>query len=1191
MMKLRLRINPLWVALLALPLALVVAFQVAVALTAFNPSDQPVGYVAQDEMTSFNLKSGNEFLFRGNYERESWSGGLLAYPADKLGNVDTAAPAWDTAEALALQDWDTGRFIATMRDDGVAVPFRLANLSAAQQAYFGGSVALVNFLRGDRDYEGSPYRIRGTVLGDIIHSRPLYVHDATNPTVFVGANDGMLHAINAATPNVGGGIGGSERWAYVPSMLLPKLNKLAVTPYVHDYFVDGQINVANIDSGTQRILVGGLGAGGKGLYALDISGSTGLTAATESDVTAKVMWEIAPTKVNHASPTTANAYVNLGYTFGTITIAQMDVSGTTTDVVIVGNGYNDGLGDYTACTHATPTYGNCGGDYAARLYVINAITGQLIKSIKAGANGTAAQPNGLSTPAAIDTTGDGKVDRVYAGDLDGTMWKFDLSVGSSTALSVTSPAQAITTTPAVAIHPEGGYMVNFATGKMLITADTTDSAVHYVYGIWDGAPVANTALLTQSLTERSYTRGGVTTRVRRVTSSQPNWASGASNHKGWKVALPAGEKVVGEGAFVENGRYYFTSHNPRVMTPVPNTATIIAGENWLMELDYLSGGTKNQPFLDLSADIKLDNDDRLRYIATDAEVIADSTKLDTPIPTTDGISVGKFISTGVLSQPILVQLLSLNDTLFNQNPDVTITPVILGQGVDGGHFDQDIYYGTGAASKAVGTVNFSYAASRTAKNVSALTITANGETIYTGAPGNRRPRDLDDFLDGQSSANYRISANYDGNNSMIGIEAKATGLAYNGPITVTITTSGLSGPAAYQKVDLAGGSAATPGDRCTKCKAKNHIHQYDDKYDVTGVNMLNASNTAQNLVNAIPSTATEFKVLMHNQYLSPAVQMHLGTPGYLFDVNVGYIRIKDYQTSATLDLAAVTTYRRATTASATAQPLQSLTFNMPTDALTARDWWGNGDVRVGLHPTVYYCAYSSAGVNDGNMYRPVVPPANGIDGPGVNGWSGLTTPVTATGARHNGALTIQIIAANTPNSAIEENLPGRPEYGWRVKAALFPLYVLAEYNTYWHHPNGKCYGDTGWSKTPGPDNGSSTASNKAAGSTDPKIGELGVGAGNITDTTTTTVGDVTTTVITYSSGLTATIVRTANRTGGQRDGSVTIVTKDTLCMSTAGCTGVTQVIASAKGSIRSGGDERGLQARTGRISWRELVAP
>ena len=199
-MKLHMRINPLWVVLLALPLALVVWFKVAVAVSAFNPSDQPVGYVAQDEMTSYNLKSGNEFLFRGHYEREYWSGGLLAYPADKLGNVDTAAPAWDTAEALELQNWDTGRFIATMKDDGTAVPFRLANLSAAQQAHFGGSIALVNYLRGDRDDEGSPYRIRGTVLGDIIHSRPLYVHDATNPTLFVGANDGMLHAINAATP-------------------------------------------------------------------------------------------------------------------------------------------------------------------------------------------------------------------------------------------------------------------------------------------------------------------------------------------------------------------------------------------------------------------------------------------------------------------------------------------------------------------------------------------------------------------------------------------------------------------------------------------------------------------------------------------------------------------------------------------------------------------------------------------------------------------------------------------------------------------------------------------------------------------------------------------------------------------------------------------------------------------------------
>jgi len=154
-----------------------------------------------------------------------------------------------------------------------------------------------------------------------------------------------------------------------------------------------------------------------------------------------------------------------------------------------------------------------------------------------------------------------------------------------------------------------------------------------------------------------------------------------------------------------------------------------------------------------------------------------------------------------------------------------------------------------------------------------------------------------------------------------------------------------------------------------------------------------------------------------------------------------------------------------------------------------------------------------------------------------------------------------------------------------VKSSEFARYVLAEYNVYWHHPNGKCYGDAGWTKTPGPDNGSTAKVDPATGSTDPQIGELGAGAGTISSITTTTVGDVTTTVLTYSSGLTATIVRTANRTNGQLDGSVTIVTTDTLGVITR------HTIASPKGSVRSGGDERGLQARTGRISWRELVAP
>ena len=250
---------------------------------------------------------------------------------------------------------------------------------------------------------------------------------------------------------------------------------------------------------------------------------------------------------------------------------------------------------------------------------------------------------------------------------------------------------------------------------------------------------------------------------------------------------------------------------------------------------------------------------------------------------------------------------------------------------------------------------------------------------------------------------------------------------------------------------------------------------------------------------------------------------------------------------------------------------------------------------------------------DGNMYRPVIPPAmvtasgNGVYGYGpTQGPGGVpTTQTTATGVRHNGALALQIIRADTPNSAIELSVPGRPEYGWRVRAADYSRYVIASYSTFHHTKHlGLCYGDqnvtftlynvtytnVSWSKTPAKDTrtcgGSDTSTTKkcavdlsASAGPDPKIGNLG-GGSEVVSTTTTIVGDVTTTTITYASGAVATIVRTVNS-----DGSITIVSTDVFGDKT------TQTIANKSGAVKSGGDERGLQARTGRISWRELVAP
>ena len=1311
MLKLNIK-KSYWLGLISLLLVLGVFFKLALAITAFDPANQPVGYVAQDDLTNYDLSSGKEVLFRGEYEKEYWGGNLIAYALNSFGDIASATQPWSGGAAYQLELQGSDRRIVTLKSDGTKIPFTWASLSAAQQGNLGSS-AILDFLRGVRTGEiqqGGSFRQRASPMGDVVHSRPYYVSDSGSttpkPTVFVGANDGMLHAIDALT--------GYERWAYVPSMLIPKMQKLSSISYAHDYYVDGSVNVATILAGSKRVLVGALGAGGKGLYALDITGSARLAPADEASAATNILWEITPTTVNNVA---ATAYANLGFTYASPTLAK--VGGT--DVVIIGNGYNNG------------------GDYQAYLYVINANTGALISAIKAGTSGTAASPNGLSTPVAIDSDNDGNVDTVYAGDLNGTMWKFNLTGVSASPLLTTSPAQPITMTPGVARHPNGGYMVNFATGAMLTTADTTDASVFAAYGIWDGAPTANTALLTQTLTERCYTSGTsvaatpCANRVRTVTSSQPVWTAGATNHKGWRVALPASEKVVGDGSFIENGRFYFTAHNPTVSTTVQSST--VKGENWLMELDYLTGGTKNSPFLDLSGNVVLDNDDRVK----------DSASPPAPVLTTDGVPVGKFISIGVLSQPVLVQLSSLNNTLFNQNPDVSIVPLVLdiGEGVAGGHFDEDIYYGSttgGAQASATITVGTSgqssgYPATLGAITVDGVTIvpemtvvdipngtvsgtnagtiknkvtggftaTVVGSVVTIKAPvgaqynsktisiaagtssplkpavAGVRPTGLLKFAGGTSSSSTTaaINATLSGSTSVrlgtatfanavtIGrgrtpiqaasavvaaIGTRGTLKAYLGGNSVTstcasetsatvclvdnstytngtavqigtqanfstLTVSTVATAGAVTPVAASGWTNFAPaltastfsntgadpvsvGEVCVVCRSKAHFHEYDDKYNVTGVNMLNPSNTTLDLKLAIPSQSLPFKVIAQNQYLSPAAKLHIGDPSYLSSVDFGYIKLKDYVTSATLDLAALQTYKRdpntvwpgtaATDADKLAKPkfIGSLTMNLPVNALTARDWWGNGDVRAGLHPTKTGCVKSSANSQDGNMYQPVIPPANGTDGPGTAGWSNSTStrPDTATGVRHNGALTIQIIRDTTPNSALELSVPGRPEYGWRVKSVLYATHVLAEYTTFWHHPNGLCYSDTGWTKAPVRSLVPTTAGPTPPGTTDPKIGDLSAGGSalgvTIAAVTRITVDGVTTTVIKYSDGTQATIVRTANK-----DGSVTIVTTDALGKVT------TQTIANTDGSLMTGGDERGLQARTGRISWRELVKP
>lgn len=651
------------------------------------PMEQPVGYVAQDEITDFDLSKGTAVVYRADYDPRHWSGNLHAYSINSAAVIDTSQEIWtggtSPASILTGQNWNTGRWIGTMNDSGVGVPFRDTSMSAnsfpAPPAISGKTYTradLLAYLRGDTTHEGSTgLRERASPLGDIIHSRPYYLKDPHYATVFVGANDGMLHAFDATT--------GDERWAYVPSMLQGKLGTLAYNPldatntYKHDYFVDGQINLGAINGGSKTVLFGSLGGGGRGIYALDISK---LNASSEDDVASKALWEITPDSIKSGGARyDSKAYADLGYSYGTPLLVKLNRGGMTIDALIIGNGYNP---SGTAC-----------------LYVINAQTGAQIAAIRAGSDTPASgSANGIFEPKALDTQGNGMVDRVYAADLNGNLWKFDLSSPSASGWSVTllfSDANhlPVTSTLGVIKHPHGGYLIDFGTGSTLSGSygtynhasgswtrngsgdlTTTSPATYYVYGIWDkgsGAAVVDTDLVVQTLEERPYSHSAPGIRVRRATANTIDW----STKKGWKVAMPVGERVVGEGSFIANGRFYFTGYNPTVApSPMTGSTTDIYGENWLMELNALTGGSSSSPFLDLYPDQILDDKDRIPYATGDT--LPSGSRPGSPIliPNEKGIPVGKFISTGVQSQPLLLEFRKLYTTLMNQNPDAISPP-------------------------------------------------------------------------------------------------------------------------------------------------------------------------------------------------------------------------------------------------------------------------------------------------------------------------------------------------------------------------------------------------------------------------------------------------------------------------------------------------------------------------------------
>lgn len=541
--------------------------------------------------------ANNAMVYQAKFNSSDWSGNLLAYQINSDGTL-SQTPSWQAMNGIPIASNRSIYSFDSVNKNGI--PFAWSALTAAQKALI--TEDQLNYLRGDesldQDHGGSFRSRNGLILGDIIDSNPLYVGEENygysllpstdadqqtyaafmtaksgrTPMLYVGANDGMLHGFLANT--------GIEKFAYVPNALFSKLASLTSPSYAHTYYDNGSPKGvdAYFNSAWHTVVVSGLGAGGKAIFALDVTNPDTFSASN-------VLWEI--------SNNTAG-FTDLGLTYSQPTIVRLP-SGKW--AAIFGNGYNS-------------------ANNKAVLYVVNIADGTLIATIDTGAATTGAA-NGLSTPVPVDLNGDYIVDYVYAGDLLGNLWKFDftaatpaLSYGAGKSLfmakSSTGVAQPITIRPVVGKY-NGNIMIFFGTGKYIESGDTvlqSPTTVDTFYGIIDNCgsnynqdKVERSDLLQQSiLTEFTYSGS-----TYRITSDNE-----FDDESGWYLDLDSSnqERVV-SSPLIRHGRVVFT-------TVIPSTDPCAYGGNsWIMELDAATGSRLSYSAFDVNNDDEFDDDDLL----------------------------------------------------------------------------------------------------------------------------------------------------------------------------------------------------------------------------------------------------------------------------------------------------------------------------------------------------------------------------------------------------------------------------------------------------------------------------------------------------------------------------------------------------------------------------------------------------
>ncbi|MFA9275719.1 MAG: pilus assembly protein [Candidatus Aquirickettsiella gammari] len=554
-------------------------------------------------------------LYTSTYQTADWSGRLEQKSVDEItGNIkspndwdtDTKIPAFESRKIV------TANLTGTGGND-----FSFSNLRSSDQVIFNTAAAayapaftvlgsdILDYITGNKALESKPFRARKVLLGDLVNSDPQYVKEGKDggyiflpsdipgkgsynqfltskksraATVYVGSNDGMLHAFDATDSSTGG----NERFAYIPNAVIPNLPELAKPNYVHRFYVDGTPNIADAAIGTgttpwRSILVGTTGAGGRAVFAMDV------TDPTNFDKT-KVMWEY--------SAATRGTDNDLGYTIG---VAQIGVMRDGRWVAIFGNGYES-------------------PNQKAVLYIVDLKTGQNVIKLDTGV-GSGSAPNGLSTPKLL-LNADSTIKAVYAGDRQGNMWKFDFVTTGSAPSFTTTPAvalsgsplfsavdsgrkQPITTQPQLYPHPDGGYMVVFGTGKIFEDTDAASTDKETLYGIWD--KTTPTQVTQSQLTEQTLSTSGS---FYVVSKNIVDWAT----KRGWYMTLKIknGERIVNDPIIFED-QVIFT-------TLVPGNSAdpcVIDALSTTLQISPVNGGALGYKSIDSNGDGVVNSSDTM----------------------------------------------------------------------------------------------------------------------------------------------------------------------------------------------------------------------------------------------------------------------------------------------------------------------------------------------------------------------------------------------------------------------------------------------------------------------------------------------------------------------------------------------------------------------------------------------------